>query len=36
MAFSTYGELRQELLKEGIHWTVNPALSDSTDRKSVV
>jgi len=30
MAFSTYGELRQELLKEGIHWTVNPALSDST------
>jgi hypothetical protein len=30
MAFNTYGELRQELLKEGIHWTVNPALSDST------
>jgi hypothetical protein len=30
MAFSTYGELRQELLKEGIQWTVNPALSDST------
>jgi len=30
MAFSTYGELRQELLKEGIHWTVNPALSDNT------
>jgi C1A family cysteine protease len=29
MAFATYGELRQQLAKEGIKWTVNPALSDS-------
>jgi C1A family cysteine protease len=30
MAFSTYGELRQQLEAEGIKWTVNPAFSDST------
>jgi hypothetical protein len=30
MAFKTYGELRKELVAEGIHWTVNPALSDHT------
>jgi Papain family cysteine protease len=29
MAFNNIGELRQELVKEGIKWTVNPALSDN-------
>ena len=30
MAFTTYGELRRQLAKEGIKWTVNPAFSDNT------
>lgn len=30
MAFTTYGELRQQLATEGIKWTVNPAFSDNT------
>lgn len=29
MAFTTYGELRQQLAKEGIKWIVNPALPNS-------
>ncbi|HLI56828.1 MAG TPA: C1 family peptidase [Actinomycetota bacterium] len=29
MAFTTAGELRQQLASEGIEWTVNPALADS-------
>jgi len=30
MAFKTFGELRQELARENIAWTVNPALADDT------
>ncbi len=30
MASQTYGELRQQLLKDGIKWTVNPRFSDNT------
>ena len=30
MAFQTYGELRQQLIREGIKWTVNPRLADAT------
>src|ERR1700689_5297756 len=29
MAFTTYGELRQQLAAEGIKWTVNPAFADN-------
>ena len=29
MAFTTYGELRQQLATEGIKWTVNPNLADN-------
>ncbi len=29
MAFQTYGELRQELVREKLTWTVNPALADN-------
>ncbi len=30
MAYATYGELRQQLIREGIKWTVNPKLTDTT------
>ena len=30
MAFSTFGELRRDLAREGLTWTVNPNFSDNT------
>jgi Papain family cysteine protease len=30
MAMQTYGELRQQIAKEGLKWTVNPKFSDNT------
>jgi hypothetical protein len=29
MALNTFGDLRQQLVREGIKWTVNPAFADT-------